>query len=121
MSGKATAIAHPIQGLVKYHGLRDPVRRIPFHASISLCTGPTSTRTTVEVMDEDYGDPTAVFDGEPASGRAMERIATVVNAIQEHAGDDRPFRMESINDFPQKVGLGSSASGFAALAVAAAA
>ncbi len=116
---KASAIAYPIQGLVKYHGLRDTVRRIPFHGSISLCTGPIHTHTTVEVVDE--GESTAIIDGKNVTGRAMDRINTVMYAIQEHAGDDRPFRMESRNDFPQFVGLGSSASGFAALTVAAAA
>lgn len=116
---KATAVAHPIQGLVKYHGLRDPVRRIPFHDSISVCTGPIHTKTTVEVVDADHC--TAVVDGVELNGRAMERVLAVVDAVREQAGDDRSFRMESRNDFPQQVGLGSSSSGFAALAVAAAA
>ena len=35
---KATAKAHPIQGLVKYHGMRDEELRHPYHDSISLCT-----------------------------------------------------------------------------------
>lgn len=116
---KATAVAHPIQGLVKYHGLRDPVRRIPFHASISVATGPIATRTTVEVCED--GDCRARIDGQDLSGRAMERVLSVVDAVREAAGDDRPFRMESGSDFPQFVGLGSSSSGFAALAMAAAA
>lgn len=116
---KATAVAYPIQGLVKYHGLRDPVRRIPFHDSISVCTGPIHTRTTIEICDgDDHCD--ATVDGVVLEGRAMERVNAVVDAIREAAGDDRPFRMQSESDFPQKVGLGSSASGFAALAVAAA-
>lgn len=116
---KATAVAHPIQGLVKYHGLRDPVRRIPFHDSISVCTGPISTTTTIEVLED--GPCSAVVDGEALGGRALERVMAVVDAVREQAEDERPFRMESRNDFPQQVGLGSSSSGFAALAVAAAA
>src|SRR5437870_13050630 len=32
----------------------------------------------------------------------------------------QPFRMSSVNDFPSNIGLGASASGFAALATAAA-
>jgi phosphomevalonate decarboxylase len=117
MALKASAVAHPIQGLIKYHGLRDPVRRIPFHASISLCTGPIRSHTTLEVVD---GPSQAVVDGKSLSGRAMERVRTVVDAVREKAGDERGFRMESRNDFPQLVGLGSSSSGFAALALAAA-
>jgi phosphomevalonate decarboxylase len=114
---KATAVAYPIQGLVKYHGLRDPVRRIPFHDSVSLCTGPIHTKTTVEVRD---GPVEASIDGKPAKGRAMERVQVVLDAVREKASDDRGCRIVSRNDFPQFVGLGSSSSGFAALAVAAA-
>src|SRR5690606_27672074 len=43
MTTKASAIAHPIQGLVKYHGLRDESLRLPFHDSISVCTAPLRT------------------------------------------------------------------------------
>lgn len=115
---KASAIAYPIQGLVKYHGLKDPVRRIPFHDSISLCTGPIHTHTTVEVLET--GETQAEIDGRRVTGRPMERLLVVANAVREKTGDDRPFRMASRNDFPQYVGLGSSSSGFAALALAAA-
>jgi len=119
-AGKASAIAYPIQGLVKYHGLRDPVRRIPYHNSISVCTGPIHTHTTIEVLDP--GRQTHVtIDGVTVAGRPLQRVQVVVDAVREKAGDDRPFRMVSRNDFPQYVGLGSSSSGFAALAVAAAA
>jgi len=45
---KATAIAYPIQGLIKYHGLRDEGLKLPYHDSISVCTSPTATTTTVE-------------------------------------------------------------------------
>ena len=119
MTGKASAIAYPIQGLVKYHGLRDPVRRIPYHDSVSLCTGPIHTHTTVQVLER--GEGTVTIDGKRTQGRALERVRVVMDAVREKAGDDRPYRMESRNDFPQYVGLGSSSSGFAALAVAAAA
>lgn len=112
-------MAYPIQGLVKYHGLRDPVRRIPYHDSISVCTGPIHTKTTVSFCDGDQCEMTV--DGASLDARAKERVNAVMDAIRESAGDDRPFRMMSQNDFPQKVGLGSSASGFAALAVAGAA
>jgi phosphomevalonate decarboxylase len=128
---KASAVAYPIQGLVKYHGLKDPVRRIPYHDSISVCTGPIHTHTTVEVLEDDAaaeerrretGHRSIVeIDGRREAGRAGDRVHVVVNAIREKAGDERPFRMVSRNDFPQYVGLGSSSSGFAALAVAAAA
>ncbi|HEY5605974.1 MAG TPA: diphosphomevalonate decarboxylase [Thermoplasmata archaeon] len=113
----ATAIAHPIQGLIKYHGLADPVLRLPFHDSISVCTAPLTTRTTVE-----FGSvprDAAEIDGRTVTARDMERIRAVVDAIRTKAGIRDPFRMASVNDFPSNIGLGASASGFAALAMAA--
>jgi phosphomevalonate decarboxylase len=115
---KATAVAHPIQGLIKYHGLADPILRLPFHDSISVCTAPLMTRTTIEFG----GVPRdrATIDGRDVSARDMERIRAVVDPIREKASLREPFRMASENDFPSNIGLGASASGFAALAVAAA-
>ncbi len=114
---KATAIAYPIQGLVKYHGLRDPEARIPFHDSISVCTGPIHTTTTVETVD---GPDEVTIDGVVVAGRPLTRVKRVLDAVRERAGSTAGARVVSRNDFPQYVGLGSSSSGFAALAVAAA-
>ena len=115
---KATAKAHPIQGLVKYHGMRDAQLRLPYHDSISLCTAPSHTKTTVEFA-EDYGDDEYVLDGEVVDGRGAERIRAVLDHVRSLAGIDTPVRFESENSFPSNVGLGSSSSGFAALATAA--
>lgn len=114
---KATVVAHPIQGLIKYHGLADPVLRLPFHDSISVCTAPLTTRTTIEFGD--FPEDRAVIDGRPAAARDMDRVRAVVDAVRARAGIQQRFRMASVNDFPSNVGLGASASGFAALALAA--
>ncbi len=114
---KATAVAHPIQGLIKYHGLADPVLRLPYHDSISVCTAPLTTRTTIEFGDFPRDD--ATIDGRPVTVRDMERIRSVVDAVRARASLQQRFRMASVNDFPSNVGLGASASGFAALALAA--
>lgn len=74
---KATAMAHPIQGLVKYHGMRDDIERLPYHDSISVCTAPSHTRTTVE-FSMDYDEDTFIVDGEELEGRAAERVEAVV-------------------------------------------
>mgnify|MGYP006266406483 CR=1 FL=1 len=113
---KATAVAHPIQGLIKYHGLADPVLRLPFHDSISVCTAPLTTRTTIEFGD--FPRDSATIDDHPISAREMQRILAVVDPIRAQAGIHTRFRMASVNDFPSNVGLGASASGFAALALA---
>jgi phosphomevalonate decarboxylase len=115
---KATAVAFPIQGLIKYHGLRDRRLRLPFHDSISVCTGPIHTRTTVEFG---YREDSAEIDGVFAKEEEMRRIMEVVTPLRKMAGEESGVRMVSKNDFPSNIGLGASASGFAALAVATAA
>ncbi len=115
---KATATAHPIQGLVKYHGMRDAARRLPYHDSISVCTAPSRTTTTVE-FDPDRAADAYVVDGEAVEGRAAERIRAVLDRVRELADLEARARLESESTFPTNVGLGSSSSGFAAAAMAA--
>ena len=115
---KATAKAHPIQGLVKYHGMRDAELRLPYHDSISVCTAPSHTRTTVAFDPDADGDEYRI-DGEVVTGRGAERIEHVVDHVRDLAEFDHRARVESENSFPSNVGFGSSSSGFAALAMAA--
>ena len=114
---KATAKAHPIQGLVKYHGMRDEQRRMPYHDSISVSTAPSRTKTTVE-FDPSLDDDRYVIDEEAVGGRGADRIDSVVDHVRDLAGIDHPVRFESTNDFPTNIGFGSSSSGFAAAAMA---
>ncbi|MFB6150204.1 MAG: phosphomevalonate decarboxylase MvaD [Haloarculaceae archaeon] len=114
---KATARAHPIQGLVKYHGMRDEELRLPFHDSISVCTAPSHSTTTV-AFDGSLDEDRYVVDGEPIDGRGADRIRSVVDHVRERAGLDERVRLESENTFPTNIGFGSSSSGFAAAAVA---
>ncbi|MFC6975741.1 phosphomevalonate decarboxylase MvaD [Halomicroarcula sp. GCM10025709] len=114
---KATAKAHPIQGLVKYHGMRDEELRLPYHDSISVCTAPSHSKTTAE-FDPDRSEDSYVIDGEPVEGRGAERIDAVVDHVRELAGIDHGVRFESANNFPTNIGFGSSSSGFAAAATA---
>lgn len=112
---KASAVAYPIQGLIKYHGLKDEELRLPYHDSISVCTAPIRTLTTIEFGRKEDG---AEFDGKAAGRREMERILDVVEPLRLMAKERSGFRMVSENSFPSNIGLGASASGFAALAVA---
>jgi len=114
---KATARAHPIQGLVKYHGMRDEELRLPYHDSISVCTAPSNTTTTA-AFEPDRESDRYVVDGEVVSGRGAERIRAVVDHVRDLAETDDRVRFESENSFPTNVGFGSSSSGFAAAAMA---
>ncbi len=115
-SMKATAVAHPIQGLLKYHGFRDPGRNIPVHDSISVCTAPSRTTTTVAFGHE--ADEVLV-NGEPIDAEGAERARTVLDIVRERSGLDTGARVVSENTFESNVGLGASASAYAALAQAA--
>jgi phosphomevalonate decarboxylase len=114
---KATARAHPIQGLVKYHGMRDEELRLPYHDSISVCTAPSHTLTTA-AFEPDRDEDRYVVDGEALDGRGAERVRAVVDRVRELADVCHRVRLESENSFPTNVGLGSSSSGFAAAAMA---
>jgi hypothetical protein len=76
---KATAQAHPIQGLIKYHGLRNAEHNIPYHDSISVCTAPSKTRTTVEFS---YGTDSCLVNGVEIDDEGYERVTTVLNYIR---------------------------------------
>jgi len=114
---KGSATAHPIQGLIKYHGLKDEPLRIPFHDSISVSTAPTVSHTTVEFGR--FKKDSASVDGKNLTGRELERVVSVVDEVRKRSGVSSKFKMVSKNNFPSNVGLGASASGFAALSVAA--
>lgn len=114
---KSTAIAHPIQGLIKYHGMKDPVLRLPYHDSISVCTYPTHTKTSVEFGD--FENDVFYIGDKEVTGRARERCLDIVRKIREDSGIARKIRMQSKNNFESNIGLGASSSAFAALALAA--
>lgn len=117
MKMKATARARPIQGLIKYHGLRDPELNVPYHDSISVCTAPSETRTTVAFG---YDADTCRVDGSDVDREGYERVTAVLDRVRELSGVDSGARVVSENNFESNVGLGASASAFAALAHAAA-
>jgi len=117
---KSTVTAHPIQGLIKYHGLRDAKLRIPFHDSISVCIDALSTTTTVETS-ESLKEDLITVNGRRFQGRERERVETVLNALKTMADYPGHFKVMSRNSIMGGKGLGFSASGFAALGSAASA
>jgi phosphomevalonate decarboxylase len=115
---KATAVAHPIQGLIKYHGLRDTMLRVPFHDSISVCIDALQTITTVETTRSSKED-LVIINRKKAMGRDLERVEVVLNKLRSISGYSRCFKVVSQNSITGGKGLGFSASGFAALGTAA--
>lgn len=115
---KVTAEAHPIQGLIKYHGLLDPIRRIPFHDSISICAEAMKTTTTVETS-KDLAEDKVTVNGIRLDGKERVRVLVVLDELRRAANVEDKMRVVSENSVETGKGLGFSASGFAALGVAA--
>jgi len=115
---KATAVAHPIQGLVKYHGLKDIRLRIPFHDSISVCVGALCTITTVETTNLN-GKDSLVINGVRVFGKDFLRVKCILDKIRDIAGYHGLFNVVSKNSIVNGKGMGFSASAFAALGTAA--
>ncbi len=107
---KATARAHANIALVKYWGKRDEARLLPEAASLSVALDRLRTTTTVTLGD---------FPADSVTLDSREADPTRARALLDAAGIRARARIESRNDFPTAAGLASSASGFAALAVAA--
>jgi len=109
---RATAVAHANIALVKYWGKRDEALLLPESPSLSIALDRLFTTTTVEL-----GVPSdsLVLDGRAAGEGELRRARFLLDA----AGIGEGARIESRNSFPTAAGLASSASGFAALAVAA--
>lgn len=113
----ASAVAHANIALAKYWGKADSVRNLPAVPSLSLTLAALRTRTRVGLRPELEADR-VLLDGQPASGRARERIVTLLDEMRRLSGEGSFAEVESSNDFPTAAGLASSASGFAALALA---
>jgi diphosphomevalonate decarboxylase len=114
---KANAVAHPNIALIKYWGKSDVERNIPAVGSLSITLDGLTTTTSVH-FDSDKQEDEFLFDGRTRP-EMEERVARCLDNVRERAGTDLRAHVESTNDFPTAAGLASSASGFAALVVAA--
>jgi len=114
----ATAISCPNIAFIKYWGNCEPQARIPANGSISMNLGGLYTRTQVTFEPRLSADQ-LVLDGAPASGSALQRVSDFLDHVRRMASSTRYARVVSANNFPTGAGIASSASGFAALALAA--
>lgn len=115
---KATAIAGSNIAFVKYWGNVDAQLRLPSNGSISMTLDRAQTVTTIEFLSES-GCDTVSIDGRVAGETATARVSRHLDRIRQLAGVQLPARVVSRNSFPASAGIASSASGFAALTVAA--
>jgi diphosphomevalonate decarboxylase len=110
--------AHANIALAKYWGKADVARNLPAVPSLSLTLAGMRTTTEVTFLPELAVDE-LVLGGAPQLGKPRERASKLLNEVRALAGVATFARVRSHNDFPTAAGLASSASGFAALALAA--
>jgi diphosphomevalonate decarboxylase len=115
---EASSVAHPNVALSKYWGKREGGGNFPAVPSLSVTLAGLETRTLVRFeasLEADRVTLNGVLADEGAHARAVE----LLDRVRRAAGEARRAEVRSHNDFPTASGLASSASGFAALALAA--
>ncbi len=101
--------------LVKYWGKRDAALNLPATGSLSLALAALVTETTV-TFDAALADDVLELDGVATDAT---RVRGFLDLVRDRARISTRARVATHNAFPTASGLASSASGFAALAVAA--
>lgn len=116
----ALVIAHPNIALIKYWGKRPGAGNLPAVGSLSVTLNTLRTRTRVLLLPQLTADM-LVYDGAPAPDKDTARVRLFLASVRAMAHRTQgPFcRVDTDNNFPTGAGLASSASGFAALAMAA--
>lgn len=117
---KASAIANSNIALVKYWGKRDAALLLPQNSSISMTCDDMFSHTTVE-FSSDYTSDILILNGKEytrGDEEYDEYIQVFMNLVRSRYSIKEFAKIISKNNFPTAAGLASSASGFAALAVA---
>lgn len=120
---KATVEAPSNIAFVKYWGVRDIDRAIPRAPSLSMTLQHCTTRTTVAFNEGTEGNDEVFVTTDddtltPADAEFRAPIVAHLNRIRTFAERTGTFTVATRNVFPAEAGLGSSASGFAALTLA---
>jgi diphosphomevalonate decarboxylase len=118
MKGESVAIAHPNVALSKYWGKREGEGNVPAVPSLSVTLDGLSTRTRVR-WHSNLASHRIVLGGRELGCVDGQRMTALLDRVQKAAGLSVFAEVDSSSDFPVASGLASSASGFAALAVAA--
>ena len=113
----ATAIANPNLAFIKYWGNRDNTLRLPVNGSISMNLEGLYTRTTVSFQPSLSFDQLSI-NGHEVRGAGLDRISHILDLIRDRAHIQERAVVTSENNFPSGAGIASSASAFAALALA---
>ena len=114
-----TAIAGTNIALVKYWGKRDATLNLPATGSLSLTLKEMGTRTTVRFSEHLGVEDRIRLNGRPVDATTRTRIVSFLDLVRRKAGVDARAEVVTENNVLTAAGLASSASGYAALALAA--
>ncbi len=114
----ATALAHPNIAFIKYWGNRDAALRLPASGSISMNLSGLLSETSV-TFSPAFIEDSLTLNHQPASSLALQRVSQFLDLIRQLSGSKLYAQVKSFNNFPTGAGIASSASAFAALALAA--
>jgi len=117
-TGVCTAVAGTNIALVKYWGKRGGACNLPAAGSLSLTLQELGTRTTVR-FDQQLGADRVRLNGQDAAEGMRARASVFLDLVRQQAGITAAAEVVTDNTVPTAAGLASSASGFAALALAA--
>jgi diphosphomevalonate decarboxylase len=115
----ATARAHPNIAFIKYWGNRDDSLRLPSNGSISMTLEELWTLTRVGWLEKNAASNDSLrLNGSQIAGKALQRVSAFLDLVRQAAGIDGWAQVSSENNFPSGAGIASSASAFAAMALA---
>jgi len=116
----STFLATPNIAVVKYWGKRNNTLNLPDNGSISVTMDDGLRSITSVHFDGLMRHDRLVLNGKEAHEGELARASAVLDAVRKAAGIGTRANVVSKNNFPTAAGIASSASGFAALACAAA-
>lgn len=117
-SRTAVAVAHSNIALAKYWGKADVERNLPAVPSLSMTLDNLATTTRVS-FDSALTTDRVKLNGRDATDVERRRIEAALDLVRKEARLNWRASVETENNFPTASGLASSASGFAALILAA--
>ncbi len=119
--GKATFRAYANIAFIKYWGAKDKSLNLPYTNSLSMTLSGAHSTTTVAWLATSQREDEISLNGQFAKGTDRTRIIAHLDRMRNLLGHHRMAKVVSVNNFPAGAGIASSASGFCALTVAAAA
>ncbi len=115
---KATAVSCANIAFIKYWGNRSDRLRLPANGSVSMNLEGLVTQTCIS-FEPGLVEDCLILNNTLLRGKALLRVTAFLNVVRRMANQKLFARVSSENNFPTGAGIASSASAYAALALAA--